>query len=63
MYRYKSLQIDENMGIKRTIFPDFGYVSNNLTLPLYVLASEEAVLKSRHSISLKCSLIPRYRPY
>ena len=40
------------------ISSDFEYVSNILTLPLYVLTSEVAVVKSRHGISVKCS---RYR--
>ena len=46
------------MGQKLIISSDFGYVSNVLTLPLYVLTSEVAVVKSHHSISVKCS---RYR--
>ena len=53
----KSLQMDENMGIKVYNFFRFGlmFLIFYLFLPLYVLASEVAVVKSHHSISVKCS--------
>ena len=53
----------ENLGEKLEFLQILGmFLIFYLFLPLYVLTSEVAVVKSRHGISVKYSL-PRYRNY
>ena len=56
MYRYKSLQRHESMEKSLYFLLILGmFLIFYVFLPLYVLVSEVAVVKSHHSISLKCS--------